>query len=287
MKRRIVNIIAENFKDLPEREVAVMKHLREIDPEGFCWGYTQVRANIKGAILLLSRDEQVIARFISEVSDKLDNSFTDQDVLDTLYINDGTFGPLCDMVLQWAPTLWPNESEEFHLAFRQAFYNVISHIYDEYETQVDLLGDPSGDVEDQIAYYLQIHMNLPVSSCCGILSNILYASKFDAGCLNMQQTHFGLLGWEWERRKDLEAYNRDHLNLDPYALYTQLEYLKNDLEQNFKGLLAELQNMPETADAASHAGLLFAFEYRHDGKVSRGLVAKKVFWPRYSAEEYD
>lgn len=286
VRKKIKKMLSSNMANMQKREDDIFHHLCTIDPGGFDWEATQLRADLLGIMMVLTPDNLMAARLLCELGVMMDKDISDIDMIHQLHNADGTFGPLCLLILKWAPTLWPDESEEFHLKVARMLYDTVDYLFEEYETQVKLIGDPSAEVEDQIMYYLTNHLNLPLSSRCAILANIHYASKFDPGCMNITKTRLGLLGWTWDRKADLLQYCAKTLHINPYSVYGQLEFLKYDLETNHARLLEKLREIPETQLDCACIGHAFAMFYR---KVSSEAVANRnsalasqFYWPIFS-----
>ena len=135
----------------------------------------------------------------------------------------------------------------------------------------------------EIALFLSQDMQLNPAAVCGILTNIVYESGGSNLCYGDGATSFGICQWHKDRFDTLIEYC-DHNGLDWQSLDGQLQYLKYELNNQYKGLRDMINSSPNTPEGAYEAAYLFCMDFERPDETEkssavRGYDAQTIYYP--------
>lgn len=135
----------------------------------------------------------------------------------------------------------------------------------------------------EIALFLRQDMQLNPAAVCGILTNIVYESGGSSVCYGDSATSFGICQWHNERFTALIDYC-DQIGADWGSLYGQLQFLRYELENQYKGLLDMINSSPNTPEGAYEAAYLFCVDFERPDDTEkkadiRGADAQQIYYP--------
>ncbi len=144
--------------------------------------------------------------------------------------------------------------------------------------------------ENAIFYFLTEHMDMPVSSACGVIANIEHESNFNPNALGDGGTSYGICQWHNPSRWDQLIAFCDENGYDWDTMDGQLYYLEYEITQGgeaYTGIYEVLMSQPDTGQGAYQAGYEWCvrFERPDDSAskaVNRGYSAQNNWYPRYS-----
>lgn len=140
--------------------------------------------------------------------------------------------------------------------------------------------------EEAIYKFLREKMGLNIAAACGVLANIQSESSFIPDIWNSSKTSYGLCQWTGPREKNLRSYCAEH-GFNASTAAGQLEFLRYELEGDYKAVLNTLKRVSLSSSGAYSAGYQFCkkFEIPADTTArsrQRGTLARKAYWPKYS-----
>lgn len=141
--------------------------------------------------------------------------------------------------------------------------------------------------EREIYNYLAGVMGLNNAAACGVLANIEIESGFDPHAVGDGGTSYGICQWHNSRFTALRNYCAANA-LDYTTLNGQLRFLQYELERDFPKTTKILREAPNTAAGAYEAGYQWCYRfevpagYASGVSVSRGNLAKNIYWPVYA-----
>ncbi len=157
----------------------------------------------------------------------------------------------------------------------------------ESSTEPEKEPEPEMSVQEIIYKYLTEELELCSAAAAGIMGNVMIECGFDP-TLEVIDTNdkpsFGLMMWNGPRYEALKKWCAEHgfEKTDPRG---QLGYLKMELETTEKRSYASMKNIPDTAEGAVLAAILWADEFERCTKTSYGLrvyYALNNYWQEYA-----
>lgn len=157
----------------------------------------------------------------------------------------------------------------------------------ESSTEPEKEPEPEMSVQEIIYKFLTEELELCSAAAAGIMGNVMIECGFDP-TLEVIDTNdkpsFGLMMWNGPRYEALKKWceKNGFEKTDPRG---QLGYLKMELETTEKGSYASMKNIPDTAEGAVLAAILWADEFERCTKTSYGLrvyYALNNYWQEYA-----
>ncbi len=141
--------------------------------------------------------------------------------------------------------------------------------------------------EKAILKFCMEELSLNKAAACGILGNLYCESGFRTNAIGDGNTSCGICQWHNGRWTNLRNYTSDWQTLEG-----QLSYMKYELLTGYYGVLSYLQSVPDTAQGAYDAGYYWCLYYEmpdavHSRGITRGCLARNIYWPRYAQELSD
>lgn len=142
-------------------------------------------------------------------------------------------------------------------------------------------------VQNTVYSYLTDELGLTPAAAAGIMGNIMIECSFDPECGAMDTNDlysFGLMMWNGPRYESLKSHCEKN-ELDYKSAEGQLDYLKWELENTEKAVYALMLELPNTAEGAVRAAILWASEFERCTRTSFGLriyYALNIYWPEYA-----
>lgn len=138
--------------------------------------------------------------------------------------------------------------------------------------------------EKKVFDYCVNELGLNKAAACGILANMYCESGFRTNALGDGGTSVGVCQWHNGRWTSLRAYTSDWQTLEG-----QLSYMKWELEHGYGATLNALRAVSDDAQGAYDAGYFWCMHYEmpdsaHTRGITRGYLAKNVYWQRYGAD---
>ena len=139
--------------------------------------------------------------------------------------------------------------------------------------------------EKKVFDYCVNELGLNRAAACGILANMYCESGFRTNALGDGGTSVGVCQWHNGRWTSLRAYTSDWQTLEG-----QLSYMKWELEHGYSATLNALRAVSDDAQGAYDAGYFWCTHFEmpdsaHTRGITRGYLAKNVYWQRYGAED--
>ena len=139
--------------------------------------------------------------------------------------------------------------------------------------------------EKKVFDYCINELGLNKAAACGILANVYCESGFRTNALGDGGTSVGICQWHNGRWTSLRAYTSDWQTLEG-----QLSYMKWELEHGYSATLNTLRAVSDDAQGAYDAGYFWCMHFEmpdsaHTRGITRGYLAKNVYWQRYGAED--
>ncbi len=142
-------------------------------------------------------------------------------------------------------------------------------------------------VQDTVYAYLTDTLKLTPAAAAGIMGNVMIECSFDPtkGATDTNDLYsFGLMMWNGPRYEALKNYCKEN-SLDHMSAEGQLDYLRWELENTEKAAYSLMLDIPNTAEGAVRAAILWASEFERCTRTSFGLriyYALNVYWPQYA-----
>lgn len=142
-------------------------------------------------------------------------------------------------------------------------------------------------VQNTVYDYLTGTLELTPAAAAGIMGNIMIECSFDPtkGATDTNNLYsFGLMMWNGPRYESLKSYCKEN-SLDYMSAEGQLDYLKWELNNTEKAAYAVMREIPNTAEGAVRAAILWASEFERCTRTSFGLriyYALNIYWPEYA-----
>lgn len=142
-------------------------------------------------------------------------------------------------------------------------------------------------VQDVVYSFLTGELGLTPAAAAGIMGNVMIECSFDPtkGATDTNDLYsFGLMMWNGPRYESLKNFCKEK-GLDYKSAEGQLEYLEWELLNTEKAAYAIMRDIPNTAEGAVRAAILWASEFERCTRTSFGLriyYALNVYWPQYA-----
>lgn len=151
---------------------------------------------------------------------------------------------------------------------------------------------PGGDVgegAEGVFFFLTEQMGMNAAAACGVLANIECESGFDPTCdvWDVNGMSMGICQWHNERRDALIAFCEAN-GYDNLSLEGQLNYLAQELPNNYSGVYNTLMSVEDSAEGAYEASL----KWTRDFEVCEGAwgaegdrragKARDTYYPQFS-----
>lgn len=108
--------------------------------------------------------------------------------------------------------------------------------------------------------FLVNELNLNHAAVCGVLTNIQHESNFNQNAVGDGGTCYGICQWHNGRFQSLMSYCQKN-HLDYNTLEGQLSYLKEELENNYTGVLDSLLDVPDTEQGSYDAAYYWCVHF--------------------------
>ena len=132
--------------------------------------------------------------------------------------------------------------------------------------------------------FLVNELKLNHAAACGVLANIQHESNFNQNAVGDGGTSYGICQWHNGRFQSLMSYCQKN-HLDYNTLEGQLFYLKEELENNYKGVLDYLLNVPDTEQGSYDAAYYWCAHFEipnhtYERAAQRGNLAENEYYPK-------
>ena len=149
---------------------------------------------------------------------------------------------------------------------------------------------PEESVQSIVYKYLTNELGLNSAAAAGIMGNVMIECGFDPS-LEVIDTNnkpsFGIMMWNGPRYESLKKWCEEN-GFDKTDPRGQMGYLKWELENTEKSSYTSMKNVPDTAEGAVLAAILWADEFERCTKTSYGLrvyYALNSYWQDYAGGE--
>ena len=142
-------------------------------------------------------------------------------------------------------------------------------------------------VQSIIYRYLTEELGLCSAAAAGIMGNVMIECGFDPSMEVIDTNNkpsFGIMMWNGPRYEALKKWCEEN-GFDKTDPKGQMGYLKWELENTEKASYASMKNIPDTAEGAVLAAILWADEFERCTKTSYGLrvfYALNNYWQDYA-----
>lgn len=158
------------------------------------------------------------------------------------------------------------------------------------ETPSETPQEPEESVQSIIYKYITGELGLNRAAAAGIMGNVMIECGFDPS-LEVIDTNnkpsFGIMMWNGPRYEALKKWCEEN-GFDKTDPKGQMGYLKWELENTEKASYTSMKNVPDTAEGAVLAAILWADEFERCTKTSYGLrvyYALNNYWQDYAKGE--
>lgn len=153
--------------------------------------------------------------------------------------------------------------------------------------EVDPSRYPAANVTEntlELYWFLRRELKLNHAAACGVLANVHLESNFRPIALGDGGTSYGICQWHNGRFSHLMSFCRGE-GLDYNTLEGQMAFLKEELENGYRGVYQALEQVEDTAEGAYEAGYLFCLRFEmpdqlHARSERRGNLARNEYYEK-------
>lgn len=181
-----------------------------------------------------------------------------------------------------------SEEVEMIHAETASYLNGVPGLEDVFNYLFVKLDYPNND--ELVFLYLTKVCGFNNASAAGIMTNIYCESLFRPEIEKNNTNDYGLCQWSYGRKQSLELWCKEQ-GLDYRKLYSQLDFMKHELETSFTAMYADLKYKDVSEDTAAYAASRWCEVFERPSgwkeiKDERSITCRRYFWPAYGGYPY-